>query len=361
MTRRAAGAVLAALLLQAGCAPLEVRAPETRERPPTVAATPPAPPATSRPPPPPRPPPESSYERLFPDFAAVVAREGDTFSSLAERYLGDAGMGWLIAEFNGLQTVGAGDALVIPLAPFDPLGVSEESYQTVPVLCYHKFSKTTSDKMTVTADAFGSQMRFLKVNGYQVIPLDRLFDFLAGKAQIPKKSVVVTIDDGWRSTYEIAYPILRKYGYPATLFVYTDFVGGGGNALTWEMIAELSRNGFDIQCHTRTHRNLSQISRSESFNQYFESLKREINESTRILKMHLKKEVRYLAYPYGDTNPLVVSLVSKAGYRGALTVQREGNPFFTPKYRVGRAIIYGTYDLQDFQNNLVVASDKALK
>lgn len=355
MRRRAAGALLVALLLQAGCGLIGVRGPDTRPGPPAGTAPPPAPAA------PPRLPSDSSHERLFPEFAAVVAREGDTFSSLAERYLGDPGRGWFVAEFNGLRTVRPGDALVIPLAPFDPLGVSEESYQTVPVLCYHKFSKTTSDKMTVTAEAFESQMRYLKVNGYQVIPLEQLFDFLAGKAQVPKKSVVVTIDDGWRSTYDIAYPILRKYGYPATLFVYTDFVGGGGNALTWEMIAELSRNGFDIQCHTKTHRNLSRISRRESFNQYFESLRREINESTRLLKKHLKKDVRYLAYPYGDTNPLVIALISKAGYRGALTVHREGNPFFTPRYRVGRAIIYGTYGLQDFQNNLVVASDKALQ
>jgi peptidoglycan/xylan/chitin deacetylase (PgdA/CDA1 family) len=342
----APGIFLVALLLLPGCAIREIQPVPPQPVPSKV----PAPPRQAEP----------SFERIFPEFAAVVAREGDTFASLAARYLGDPGMNWFVEEFNGIRKITPGAPVVIPLAPFDPLGITGDAYQTVPVLCYHKFSKTTSDKMTVTEDSFEAQMRFLKVNGYQVIPLDRLFDFLDGKAQIPKKSVVVTIDDGWRSTYEIAYPILRKYGYPATLFVYTDFVGGGANALTWEMIVELSRNGVDIQCHTKTHRNLSRRFRRESFNEYFDSLKKEIGDSTRIIQKHLKKEIRYLAYPYGDTNHLVVSLVAKAGYRGAFTVERGGNPFFTPAYRVDRSIIYGSYDLQDFENNLVIASGKAL-
>lgn len=346
MKGSATGIVLAALLLLQGCAIRDIRTAPPQPVQSKVRA-----PARKA---------ETSFERIFPEFAAVVAREGDTSASLAARYLGDPGMNWFVEEFNGMRKISPGAAVVIPLAPYDPLGVAGETYQTVPVLCYHKFSKTTSDKMTVTEDSFEAQMRFLKVNGYRVIPLDRLFDFLDGKAQIPKKSVVVTIDDGWRSTYEIAYPILRKYGFPATLFVYTDFAGGGANALTWEMIAELSRNGVDIQCHSKTHRNLSRRSSRESFNEYFESLKKEIVDSPRIIQKHLKKEVRYLAYPFGDTNHVVVSIVAKAGYRGALTVERGGNPFFAPAFRVDRSIIYGSYDLQDFENNLVVANGKAL-
>lgn len=335
-----------------GCALREVR---------TAAPSPPVPPAPPRAARPLPPPVEPSYEKHFPGFAAVVARDGDTFESLAARLLGDAGMGGFVAEFNGIRTLAPGDAIVVPLAPFDPLGVSEASYRAVPVLCYHKFSKTTSDKMTVTEGDFDAQMRFLKDNGYRVISLDRLFDFLEGKGWIPRKAVVVTIDDGWRSTYDIAYPVLRKYGYPATLFVYTDFVGGGGNAMTWEMIAELSRNGIDVQCHTKSHRSLSHRARRESFNDYFGSLVREINDSSRILKRRLNKEIAYLAYPYGDTNHLVVALVRKAGYRGALTVERAGNPFFAQAYRVSRSIIYGSYDLRDFENNLLLCGDKGIQ
>jgi peptidoglycan/xylan/chitin deacetylase (PgdA/CDA1 family) len=331
----APGIFLVALLLLPGCAIREIQPVPPQPVPSKV----PAPPRKAEP----------SFERIFPEFAAVVAGEGDTFASLAARYLGDPGMNWFVEEFNGIRKITPGAAVVIPLAPFDPLGVTGEAYQTVPVLCYHKFSKTTSDKMTVTEDSFEAQMRFLKVNGYQVIPLDRLFDFLDGKAQIPKKSVVVTIDDGWRSTYEIAYPILRKYGYPATLFVYTDFVGGGANALTWEMIAELSRNGVDIQGHTKTHRNLPASAASRST--ILDSSRRK-SRLTRIINKHLKKEVRY-RHPYGDTN----HLSSPSSPRVSAFTGAWGT-FFTPAYgSTGRS---STEAMTVDSRELVIASGKAL-
>lgn len=353
MTKGAARALLAGLaFVLSGCA-----APAVRPPPPAGI---PAPPAA------PRPVPSAeraapSRDRIFPEFAAVVAAEGDTFDRLAAKYLHDPGMGWFVAEFNGLSRLVPGDAVVIPFEPFYRGGIAPDSYQVVPVLCYHKFSRTVSDKMTVTEKDFEAQMRLLKERGYRVIPLARLFDFLAFRRQIPEKSVVITIDDGWRSAHDIAYPILKKYGYPATLFVYTDFVGPGRNSLTWGMVAELDRNGIDIQCHTKTHRDLARREGRESYSEYFEAVRRELGESARILGNRLNKEIRYLAYPFGDTNRLVIAVASKTGYRGALTVERGENPSFIPEYRVGRAIIYGGYDLRDFENNLAVRSDKALR
>ena len=74
-----------------------------------------------------------------------------------------------------------------------------------------------------------------------------------GEKNIPPRSAIVTFDDGWKSQYEVAWPYMKKYGYPFTLFIYTEGVRGGalggGEAITWEQLAELRDNGVDIQAH----------------------------------------------------------------------------------------------------------------
>jgi hypothetical protein len=165
------------------------------------------------------------------DFAIVVAQNGDDFASLAERYLGDPGKGWWIAEFNGVDRVQPGQDLVVPLRPRNAIGVYPSGFQTVPILCYHRFGPNRS-AMTLTPSAFETQMDYLARNGYRVISMAQLARFLEGKAPVPKRAVVITIDDGYRATYQVAYPILRKHGFPATVYLYSDFAGAG-DALTW--------------------------------------------------------------------------------------------------------------------------------
>lgn len=306
---------------------------------------------------------EPAFRRVFPEFAAVIAQPGDSLSSLARDYLRDPSMDWFIAEFNGIASLTPGQAVIVPFSPFARGGLTQRGYQTVPVISYHKFSRDrASDLTTVTEKAFEEQMRFLKENGYRVITMDEFFDFLDFKTQVPKKSVVITIDDGWRSVYDIAFPILKKYGYPATLFIYTDFVfQGSRTTLDWDLLKEMSRNGISVQSHTKSHRYLDRKVGRESFREYFEAVKKELVESSRLIKQRLNSDVKYLAYPYGETNHLVSALLMKLGYRGGLTVERGSSPFFVSPYRVNRSMIYGTFDLRDFENNLNTYSNKALR
>ena len=82
----------------------------------------------------------------------------------------------------------------------------------------------------------------------------------ARRESIPPRSAIITLDDGWNSTYEAAWPILKKFGYPFTLFIYTDYVKGGpksgGGSLTWSQLAELRDAGADIESHTVSHHDL---------------------------------------------------------------------------------------------------------
>ena len=301
-----------------------------------------------------------SHVRIFPDFVAIIALPGDTFSSLAAKYLNDPSLDWFISGFNDVTSLRPGQELIIPLHDYEKGGVSLRGYQTVPVLTYHKFSRNKTDNMTVSERAFEEQMRFLKKNGYHVVTMDEFFDFRNLRSQLPGKSVVITIDDGWRSTYDIAFPILKKYGYPATLFVYTDFIIKSNNTLNWALLSEMSRYGIDIQSHTRSHRNLNMRDEQESFREYFDSVRKELTESSEIIKKRLNKDVTYLAYPYGDTNPLITALLEKLGYKGAFTVNRGSNPFFTDNYRINRSMIYGNFDLKEFERNLTTFSSHEL-
>ena len=327
-------ALLLFFLLTWGCAGPEIRPP---------AVAPPAPPIPA----------PSANARGFPDFIVAIVQPGDSYASLARQYLGDPSMDWFISEFNGSALPAPGRDVLIPLASYAPGGLWPTGYQTVPVLTYHKLTRNgTPDAMTVREADFEAQMRFLRENGYRVIPLDDLFEFLRFRRQIPARSVVITFDDGWRSVYDIAWPILKKYGYPATLFVYTDLIVGSRETLSWEQVRELSRDGLDIQCHSKTHRYLGRKERKESFRDYFEAVRKEIVESSRILRKHTGREVKYLAYPYGDTNAFVVAMLRREGYRLAFTVERESSPFFSNDFRVSREMIYGSFNLEDFRNNL---------
>ena len=299
--------------------------------------------------------------RTFPEFVAVVVEPGDSLSSLASKYLGDPSLDWIIADFNGITSATPGLELVIPLKPYDLGGLRPDGFQTVPVLCYHQFSETETDRMTVTRSAFEKQMRFLKDEGYKVIGLDQLLDFIEFKGELPKKAVVITIDDGWRSTYDIAYPILKQYGYPATLFVYTDLIMGGAKTLDWNLVRELSLNGIDIQCHTKTHTDLTRKATQQSMRDYIEGVKRELTESAVAIQNKAGKKVTYLAYPYGETNSLVVAVTKKLGYRAAFTVERGGNPFFVDAYRIQRSMIYGDFTLHDFKKNLKLFTSQSLR
>jgi peptidoglycan/xylan/chitin deacetylase (PgdA/CDA1 family) len=302
------------------------------------------------------------YEvRSYRNFLAVVPRPHDTWDTLAEQYLKDRDKGWIIREFNDQRTPTPFRAVMIPRKPYEPGGLTDKGYRMVPILAYHQITRTRPTKMAVLQTDFELQMAYLKRNRYQVITLDQLVDFLEFKGQVPERAVVITFDDGWASTYTIALPILQKYGYPATLFVTMNLIGADKKALNWKQVKELEKSGvIDVQCHTRTHPDLSDPG-DRDLKAYLAFLNDEVVASRDVLKKQIGKTCKYLAYPYGATNHLVVAIAQKAGYRAAFTVERGSNPFFVTDYRVLRSMIYGEFDLKQFAENLDSFSNRVLK
>jgi peptidoglycan/xylan/chitin deacetylase (PgdA/CDA1 family) len=296
-----------------------------------------------------------------PRFIPVIVQSGDSLPSLAAKYLGAADKSWVIADFNEVTDIRPGQELIIPLEPVAKARLSRQGYQTVPVLTYHNFSETKQGLMMVRRGDFDAQMKYLKDNGYTPITLDALFAFLQYRQEIPEKSVVITIDDGWRGVYDIAYPILKKYGFPATLFIYTDLINGGRKALDWDQVAELDKAGLDVQCHTKTHRNLNRVAGNESLQHYAAEIEQEITACADTVLSKLHKQVKYLAYPYGETNNLIIAFLEKNGFQGAFTVKRDSNPFFMDRYALNRRMIYGDFTLETFRKNLETSGSEALR
>ena len=314
-------------------------------------ATPPPPPPEQPPPVPPAVDPGPVVGRDN-DYVIVSARSGETMASLAERYLGDAGKAWWIAQLNNASTVREGQIVVIPLRQRNAIGVFANGYQTVPILCYHRFGTKTS-KLNVTPAAFEQQMEWLARNGYTVVTFARLARFLEGKEALPPKSVVITIDDGYRSSYEIAYPILKKFGFPATVFLYTDFVGAS-DAMTWAQMKEMTASGLvTIQPHSKSHANLTQRLPNESEARYRERVRREVTTPVAALKDRLSEPSYTFAYPYGDVNEYVVDLLIKDNVSQGVTVTAGGNPFYAYPYMLRRSMIFGNEDMDAFKSKLV--------
>ena len=226
-------------------------------------------------------------------------------------------------------------------------------YQIVPVLSYHSFSWKTSDAMTIREIDFEAQMKYLKTNGYHVVSLSQMLDLFNGR-ELPKKSVVITLDDGWGSQYRIAYPILRKYGYPYTLFIQTDLINSVEKTLDWDQIREMLKNSdLSIGAHTQSHRDLTRPNRGELFTKYFSSIEQELSLAKKIIFRETGEDPTHLSYPYGKTNQLVIDYAKDLGYDAGFTVFREPNSVLTNPLKLNRSMIYGTYNLEQFENQLI--------
>ena len=245
----------------------------------------------------------------------------------------------------------AGDRIVlVPVRPINSAAVDPRGYQTVPILCYHRFAPDggARHQMQVAESAFVAQMAYLRDNGYTVVPLAHVAEFLRGERTLPRRSVAITVDDGFRSFLDIAHPILEQFEYPATLFVYSEFPGAPA-AVTWDEVAALHASALiDVQSHSLSHTSLARAS-DESRTGYLARIAQEIERPEARLPT---PERRHFAYPYGDTGEDVVALLSERGYDIGVTVQRGVNASFAPPLMLKRNMVFADHGIDQFARML---------
>jgi peptidoglycan/xylan/chitin deacetylase (PgdA/CDA1 family) len=273
------------------------------------------------------------------DYIVYMVEKKENSTTLAQTLLGDAAKAWLIEDNNPAGSFKRGQAVVIPLKEENIGGLYEDGIQIVPILCYHRFGKTCKSNLCIPERTFSKQLEYLKNNGYHTIHLSDLMEFLNYKTAIPSKSVIITLDDGYRSIYEFAYPLLKRYGYTATLFIYTDFIEASGNALTWHQLRKLKAAGFEIGSHSISHADLTKKLPYENDQTYWSRITKEFINSKAIIDRELNQDTQFFAYPYGNYNQRILDLFPKSGYRLGLTIRNGGNSFFANPLTLKRSQI----------------------
>jgi peptidoglycan/xylan/chitin deacetylase (PgdA/CDA1 family) len=237
-------------------------------------------------------------------------------------------------------------ATVVPPAPSPEPAlppVSDES--SVIVLLYHQFVPAgvhipAKLQWTMNQDVFESEMKYIHDNGYHVVPMSDVIKFIKHQITLPPGSVCITIDDGYKSAIVYAAPILKKYGYPWTFFIYPAFitVAEGKGAASWNDLLELQKEGIDIESHSMTHPILPKKG-SKTPDEYAAWLKNETAGAKEVLEQHMGKTITAFAYPYGEYNKQVEQAVIDAGYESIFTVADNPVHSTTSLHSIGRYTI----------------------
>jgi peptidoglycan/xylan/chitin deacetylase (PgdA/CDA1 family) len=231
--------------------------------------------------------------------------------------------------------------LLIPLLASSPkqmtatMVADSENGTKVMVLNYHKVDNTFIS-LAVRPDDFEAQMKYLSDNGYHTISPDELYDSLAGTGELPENPVLITFDDGYEDNYTNAYPILKKYGFKATIFVITSFLGKDKNYMTWDQARELDANGISIESHTVDHKSMTDLTD--------EQLRMGLVESKKKAEKELGHPVEYMAYPTGTYNLHIAEMVKEAGYKAAFTIKYGNVDKASNIYALERVPIFHTED-----------------
>ncbi len=225
--------------------------------------------------------------------------------------------------------------------PVSSLGLGDPR---VRVLTYHRFGTVVRDPFCVEPSVFEAQIAYLADRSLAV-SLTEFENFLAGKKKLPHGAVLITVDDGFRSLYTTALPILKHYGVPAVAFVSPSLIGSCGvgskeypdppeNFLDWDQLAVLADSNVAIGSHAWTHRSLARLAPSEVVD--------EAARSRDALEARLGKQVGSFAYPFGtraDFSETTADALKQSGYGCAFTSQhgpvRSGmEPFSLPRVKV---------------------------
>jgi peptidoglycan/xylan/chitin deacetylase (PgdA/CDA1 family) len=224
------------------------------------------------------------------------------------------------------------------------------------ILGYHKIGEPPPGGWQtwfyVPEESFVGHLSYLREYGWQVIDLPALLKGIMAPESLPERAVLLTFDDGYRSMRTAALSWLLRYGYPAVLFVPTDYIGGfnsfdGGYEpeepiCDWDDLRELERLGVSIQSHGASHRSFSKLSLPEQVE--------ELARSKITLEAGLEKPVEVFAYPYGDGGTELRSTgraLERAGYRAACLYKGGANPLpVVEPYRLTRLALGSDTDLQ---------------
>lgn len=252
-----------------------------------------------------------------------------------------AGQATITASSSGKSATCTVKVTGQPVATSSSIAASNASWTNthVPVLMYHSISEEAGNNLCVPPALFDSEMAWLKQNGYTALSMDELYAHISAHTPLPDKVVVITLDDGYFDNYTNAYPILKKYGLKATVFMISGKIGTS-NYMVDSQLKEMSQNGVDIEDHTVTHGYLSKMTYSQQL--------AELKDSQTAISQITGKPVNYVAYPYGDYNANTLRAAQTLGYKLGFLEDGGTATVSDPAYEVRRAYVSAKDDLNAF-------------
>jgi peptidoglycan/xylan/chitin deacetylase (PgdA/CDA1 family) len=193
----------------------------------------------------------------------------------------------------------------------------------IPILAYHSIDDSGS-VISITPERFRRQMQFLAEASFNVISLKDVVKHIMEKRLVPEKSLAITFDDGFSNVYGEAYPVLKEYGFNATVFLVPGFCGRDNNwngqsagipvmdLLDWDQVKEMAGGGIDFGAHTMNHPDLSELAPDQAY--------KEIAESKSEIQKHIGKNVCFFAYPYGSETREIRKVVEEH-FEGACSTE----------------------------------------
>ncbi len=214
----------------------------------------------------------------------------------------------------------------------------------VAVLGYHNFSQTKPvTEMLLRTSEFREQMEYIRQAGLTVISMEEFLEWRFGARELPAECVLITLDDGWRSVYTDAYPILREYGYPFTVFLYTSYLTGRGSSMNHAMIREMQQNGATVGSHSVNHLYPKQWRATQAAGDeaYAALVDRELGESREKLSV-LFGPINTYCYPGGYVTQPMLDRLPDYGYVAAFTVVPGKVTSTEDPWHIHRYMIFGT-------------------
>lgn len=213
----------------------------------------------------------------------------------------------------------------------------------IPILLYHNIDG--KGPFSIDAAVLREHFQLIRERGIRVIPLRDLVRRLEHPAPYRDRVIVITFDDGYGSMYTKLLPLVREFGYPVTLFVYTDNISiRSSKNMTWDRARIMDRQGIDIQAHSISHPDLTDIARNNDAASR-KRLYEELYLAKRIIELRMNKKIDFYAFPYGRYNLNLVDMAHKAGYRRVFSTDYGSNIISRDNFCLRRQHIKNSYSL----------------
>ena len=185
------------------------------------------------------------------------------------------------------------------------------------ILQYHHVSEKLPAVTSVSSDTFRAHLNYLKTEKFNVIPLDMMLKQLRSGTPLPPKTVAITFDDGYDNNITTAAPLLEEFGFAYTIFVNPQLIDEQKSyVMTWDQLRQLAKKGALIANHSAKHDYLHRLEPGETLAQWQQRINHDIRWSEQRINEEVGHNAKLLAYPYGEFNRDLQSLVAKLGFIG---------------------------------------------